>query len=128
MITELARQSSLELVVVSYSGEKLPFCQGGLGQMEAGLGKEREKPRAGERLSFSRAQRASACKPLFSVLPRPTHLYLLRGCNPTANNTRRTFITPGLFIRKALTVARPVAVTPTMRVKSSFHLKWSCHL
>jgi hypothetical protein len=50
------------------------------------------------------------------------------GCPPVANNTRRRFTTPGLFICKAPTVARPVGVTPTIRVKSSFHLKWSCHL
>lgn len=50
------------------------------------------------------------------------------GCLPMANNTRRMFTTPGLFICKALTVARPVGVTPTIRVKSSFHRKWSCHL
>lgn len=50
------------------------------------------------------------------------------GCNPVANNARRMFTTPGLFTCSALTVARPVGVKPTMRVKSSFHLKWSRHL
>jgi len=50
------------------------------------------------------------------------------GCNPMANNARRMFTTPGLFTCSALTVARPVGVKPTMRVKSSFHLKWSRHL
>jgi len=40
-----------------------------------------------------------------------------------AKSARRILTRPGLFMFNAITVARPVGVKPTTRVKSSFHLK-----
>ena len=43
------------------------------------------------------------------------------GCNPKVTQSERRLTIRSLFIFRASTVARPVAVSPTMRVPPAFH-------
>ena len=52
------------------------------------------------------------------------HLVIFGGCAPTLWRIRLKFIKVVRFIFKALTVARPVCVRPTMYIKSARH--WKC--
>ncbi len=50
------------------------------------------------------------------------------GCQPAAAHSLLTIIAIVLLSRSAMTVARPHAVRPTIRVPSSLHLKCRVHL
>lgn len=47
------------------------------------------------------------------------------GCQPTRAQRPRATITRGWFRWSAMTVARPIAVSPSTRVASALHVKWS---
>jgi hypothetical protein len=48
------------------------------------------------------------------------------GCQPTAHQRRRAATISVWFIRNATTVARPIAVVPSIFVPSRLQTKWSC--
>jgi hypothetical protein len=57
----------------------------------------------------------------------PPFFYFIGGCQPAAAHRRRAGTIVGLFICKAITVARPIMVRPTICMPSALHSKWSDH-